>query len=141
MQIQKSPYIILLLTVLFSACSQYDPNTIPQHLEGYWEITKVQTQDGEHKSYTYNQTIDFITLQDSIGIRKKLQPQLNGTFITSTDQESFTVEQKNDSIYLHYTTPLDQWTETVLKADKEELIVKNQNGTTYIYKRYEKLNL
>ncbi|ARV10517.1 hypothetical protein BTO05_13070 [Winogradskyella sp. PC-19] len=132
--------LVLFITVLFS-CSQ-DPESHLEYINGYWEIKEVIFTDGDKKDYKYNDTIDYISINDSlIGFRKKLKPGFNSQYITSKDAEGITVKIENDSLNLYYKTPYANWKETVLKADENSLKVINDRETIYIYKRYKPIEL
>lgn len=139
MPLKKIYLVIFVLTIL--SCSK-DPKTFVPHLNGYWEIEEVTLSNGTKKSYTYNDTVDYIELSDSlIGFRIKLKPNLSGTYETSTDKELITLKIENDSLHLMYSTPYSDWKETVLNANKNQLLIVNANKDMYLYKRYEPLNL
>nr|WP_262921521.1 lipocalin family protein [Psychroserpens algicola] len=124
-----------------NSCAEYPATHIP-HIAGYWEIEKVTLNDGSIKEYTFNDTIDYIQITDSMsGLRKKLKPNLMGTFETSKSMEIFSMSIENDSLYMHYKTPYANWKETVLKADETQLIILNTNKDMYLYKRYKPLDL
>ncbi|WP_299123462.1 lipocalin family protein [uncultured Winogradskyella sp.] len=130
-----------LLCLLILSCSE-NPETYIQHLEGYWEITEVTMPDGKKKEYRFNETIDYISINDSLqGFRKKLKPGINDTYFTSDDAETLEVKIENDSLNIYYSTPYANWKETVLEATPENLKVINGNKTVYLYKRYTPINL
>ena len=132
---------ILLLVVFTISCSK-NPETYIAHINGYWEIESVILSDGTKKDYTYNESIDFFNITDSLtGFRKKLKPNFDGKFITSKDAETLKLVIENDSLNAYYTTPFDSWRETILFADSLQLKVINQNKNVYLYKRYIPLNL
>lgn len=136
----KTLFFIFLVFNSFS-CSE-NPETYIQHIEGYWEITEVTTPDGNKKEYKFNETIDYISINDSLqGFRKKLKPSINDTYFTSEDAETLEVKIENDSLNIYYATPHAHWKETVLKATPENLKVINENKTVYLYKRYTPINL
>lgn len=133
--------LIILLVVLTIGCSK-NPETYIEHINGYWEIEKVILPDGSEKNYTYNATIDFLNINDSLtGFRKKLKPTLDGKFTASKDAEILKLVIENDSLNVYYSTPFANWKETILFADNEKLKVINQNKNVYLYKRYIPLNL
>lgn len=140
MLVRKLSYFFV-LGILMLGCSTHSTEDYDKYLGGYWEIKEVTTHDGIKKSYNYNPTVDYIEIKNSTGVRKKMQPRLNGTFITSKDQENFIIQYRNDSLILHYRTSLDEWKENILSVDDTELIIKNENGSLYTYKRYEKINI
>jgi hypothetical protein len=135
---KKSLWIIVL--ILFS-CSE-KPETYIKHLEGYWEIEEVTLSNGVKKQYTFNETIDYININDSLyGFRKKLKPGINNTYFTSDDSEALRLKIENDSLNIYYKTPYANWKETVLEASHEHLKIANENNNVYLYKRYTPINL
>ena len=135
--------IIGLTLILFSfyGCSQ-DPKTYIKHLSGYWEIEEVKLADGTVKQYTFNETIDYIKINDSLkGFRKKVKPGINDTYFTSDDVEALTLKIENDQLKIYYDTPYAKWSETVLEASAEHLRIKNENNNVYLYKRYTPIHL
>ncbi|MCX7547163.1 hypothetical protein OS188_04260 [Xanthomarina sp. F1114] len=138
----NSKYLFLFLSLLIlNSCSK-NPETYIEHLEGYWEIEEVQLADGTKKKYTYNDTVDYIKVSDSLtGFRLKLKPGFDGTYETSNDTEQFTIKIENDSLNLYYKTPFDTWKETVLSANKEQLKVINKNKAVFLYKRFTAIDV
>lgn len=133
--------IFILLVVLTISCSK-NPESYVEHINGYWEIESVILPNGTEKNYTYNETIDFFNITDSLtGFRKKLKPNFDGKFVTSKDIETLKLVIENDSLNAYYKTPFSNWKETILFADDEKLKVINQNKNVYLYKRYIPLNL
>ena len=131
---------ILIVTSLIS-CTQ-TPDEKLTHLAGYWEIADVTTADGEKRAFSLSQNIDFFEIQDNqIGIRKKVQPDINGHFTTSKSSENIDIVINEDTLVLKYTTAFDSWKETVIKASKDQLILLNEDGNTYTYRRYEPILL
>ncbi len=135
---------ILLLCAVCSAvfsCNSPNPESYKTYINGYWEIERVLLRDGTEKKYSFNQTIDFFEVKDSVGIRKKVQPRIDGSFIVTKDSETFILKVENDSLRLLYNTPLDSWKETIVSAKESQIIIKNEGGNTYFYKRYKKIEL
>ena len=132
---------LILMICLLAGCSK-NPEELLPHLEGYWEIEKAIMQDGSIKTYEFNETIDYISFNENMkGFRKKLKPSFNNTYSTSESVEGLMIKIENDSLNLYYKTPFSSWKETVLNATVKELKIKNESNTTYIYKRYESLEL
>ncbi|MBQ4822684.1 lipocalin family protein [Aquimarina sp. MMG016] len=127
--------------LFFVSCSSSNPEAQIQYLDGYWEIEKVILSDGTEKKYNFNQSIDFFEVKDSVGIRKKLQPQLNGNFISTKDNETFTLKIEQDSLRIYYKTPQSSWKETIISAKENRMTITNNTGNVYFYKRYQKLSL
>ena len=132
----KKIFSILIFFIALTACNKPDPKAQIQNISGYWEIIKVELSKDSVKNYGMSQYIDYIELKDSTGFRKKLQPKLDGTFIDTQNSEKIKASIEGDSLRLHYTTPFDEWTETVLKAEDSLLVIKNRNGKIYHYRTY-----
>lgn len=135
------PLLFSCLLLLTFSCKQANPDEMISHISGYWEIEEVTSAEGEHKAFTVNMLVDYIEINQNEGFRKKVAPQPDGTFKITEDAEKIEVKTENNLVQLNYSTPFDQWKETVLKANENQLIVKNETGKTYTYKRFEQLNL
>lgn len=130
-----------LFCLLILSCTK-NPETFIPHIDGYWEISEVTMPDGSKKEYRFNETIDYISINDSLtGFRKKLKPGINDTYFTSDDTENLEIKIENDSLNIYYNTPFASWKETVLDATPETLKVINQNDIVYLYKKYTPINL
>ncbi|MGM5469955.1 hypothetical protein ACS386_06725 [Flavobacteriaceae bacterium LMO-SS05] len=132
---------LLFSILLLVSCSKNPEHFIP-YLEGYWEIHEVTLPDGTKKTYSYNDTVDYIKITDSLtGYRTKLKPILTGGYQSSKDVEALKLKIENDSLNVYYKTPYSNWKETVLSASEQELLIINTAKVRYLYKRYEPLNL
>ena len=130
-----------LICLFIVSCAQ-NPEAYIEHLDGYWEIQEVTLADGSQKQYQFNETIDYISVNDSLkGFRKKMKPGLNDTYYMSDDTEALIVKLENDSLNLYYSTPYANWKETVLEASATQLKISNANRVIYTYKRYTPVNL
>jgi exopolysaccharide biosynthesis protein len=133
--------LVLLVCILVIGCSE-NPENFIEHLDGYWEIEEVTLNDGTKKQYKFNETIDYIKVNDSLnGYRKKLKPGINDTYFTSDNSESLTLKIEDGKLYMNYNTPYAQWKETVLEASAESLKIKNADNNVYLYKRYTPIKL
>ena len=134
---------ILLLIVLFSvfSCKQTITDTDISNLNGYWEIEKVELPDGDKKEYKVNETIDFFKIEANKGFRKKVMPQLDGTYLTNDIQEDVVVVIKDGDASLQYKTTYASWKEEIIELTKDKLVVKNQQEIEYYYKRPAKFSV
>ena len=130
-----------LFCLLTLGCSKNPESYLP-NIEGYWEISEVTMPDGSKKEYRFNESVDYISLSDSLsGFRKKLKPGINNKYVTSDDVENLTIKIENDSLNIYYSTAYANWKETVLDATPESLKVINQNDIIYVYKKHEPIIL
>ena len=134
---------ILLLIVLVSAlsCKQKITEADLSNLNGYWEIEKVELPDGDKKEYKVNETIDFFKIEANKGFRKKVMPQLDGTYLTNDIQEDVVVVIKDGDASLQYKTTYASWKEEIIELTKAKLVVKNQQEIEYYYKRPAKFSV
>ena len=134
------PLIVVCFT-LFLGCNS-DPNKQIQNIEGYWEIESVYKGDEQIKTFKISPVIDYFTINtDFKGFRKKLKPNFNGTFKTSKDVLNFQIEIKNNALFLNYIDNAVKFSEEILLAEKERLVLKNSRGLIYNYKAYKPLKL
>ncbi len=106
-------------------------------LNGYWEIEKVIFPDGQTKEYTLSGTIEYIKYQDLKGFRKKVRPNLDGTFTTSDDAELFEISKEKSTFRMHYANDLNQWEEQIIRIDQDRMTMKTPEGVSYHYKRFK----
>ena len=134
---------ILLLIVLLSvlSCKQEITEADISNLNGYWEIEKVELPDGDKKEYKVNETIDFFKIEANKGFRKKVMPQLDGTYLTNDIQEDVVVVVKDGDALLQYKTKYASWKEEIIELTKDKLVVKNQQEIEYYYKRPAKFSV
>ena len=133
--------LLVSFLIILQSCSKNDPESQLKNLNGYWEIKEVTNPNGKSTDYKFNEQVDFIEINDTLGFRTKVLPRIDGTFVTSDSKEKVGVHIKDDSLRLNYTTPFDTWTETVLKANGDKLILKNERGIIYTYHKFEKIDI
>lgn len=132
----KNAIFGFLLGMILLSCNTDSSREKVDNLNGYWEITKAELPEGITKEFKYSEIVDFIEVDSLTGFRKKVRPQIDGSFITTNDEEVFEVKLENDSINLYYTTPYANWKETVISSEENELVVINPRGIIYTYKRF-----
>lgn len=131
----KNTFMILVLSLLFVSCKKEIKPADIAKLNGYWEIEKVVFDKGEVKDYGMNESYDFFAIKNNKGIRKKVMPQLDGSFLTSNSSENVSVRFKDDQVFLDYKTDYAKWSEELISLSDEELVVKNQEKKEYHYKK------
>lgn len=133
--------ILFLVFGMFLSCKQSISESDLQNLNGYWEIEKVELPDGDKKEYKVNETIDFFKIETNKGFRKKVMPQLDGTYLTNDIQEDVVVVVKDGNATLRYKTTYASWNEEIIELTKDKLVVKNQQDIEYHYKRPVKFSI
>ncbi|WP_025741457.1 hypothetical protein [Aquimarina pacifica] len=133
--------IIYILLLVFISCAKQTKLEDAKNLNGYWEIEYVMLSDGSKKQYNFNKSVDFFEIKDSIGVRKKVQPQLDGSFIINNDSKTFRLKIENDSIRMYYKTEQATWKESLISSKENKMAIKNETGNIYFYKRFKKIKL
>jgi hypothetical protein len=133
------PFIIILS--LLCSCKE-NSNTLIKFIEGNWEIHQVKKDNQLLKEYDLNQSIDYFQVNDDLsGFRKKLMPNLDGKYIVTEHEAPFQLHVENGKLNIKYYLGSDTIVETIRKASEMELIIQNNRGFTYFYKRFEPFNI
>ena len=127
--------------LVLSSCNPSPGAEDLKYLQGYWEIQKVAFSDGGEKTYTANTTVDFFDWNGSSGYRKKVQPTLDGKYLTSDDALPMEILWRDSRLFLGFKGGDSQWEEEVLELDSLSLTTRHSNGLLYTYTRYEPFSL
>jgi len=126
--------IIICLQIIY--CNNYEIVDIKK-IEGAWEIYSISAKDEVFYPKGKSPLIDYYTFDsDSTGIKKKLKPNLNKTFSSSSDEIIFKIKVTNDVVYLNYISKTNSWKDRILKLTNKDLIISNDKFE-YHYKRFE----
>lgn len=138
----KKVFGVLLIALLFMGCKQKITPADIAKINGYWEIEKVILEDGSEKKYGINESFDYFRIdKKNIGIRKKVMPQLDGTFLVNETFEDVKIRFADDQTFLDYSTPYMKWSEEILALTDKELVVLNAEKKEYHYKKAGPINL
>ncbi len=127
--------------VLLLSCSKKVEADDIDKMNGYWEIEKVVLPNGKEKKYGANEMYEFFQIKDFTGIRKKVTPIVDGTFLVNLDAEKVSIKQGKDNFVVHYTTFYSQWDEDLISISSDKMILRNENKTEYHYKRAKPMKL
>lgn len=131
----KKTVIAVMTTLLFVSCKQHVDEKDLVKINGYWEIEKAELPDGSKKEYKVNTTIDFFEIKGKKGFRKKVMPQLDGTYLMNDLSENITVMNREGDIILNYSTPYAKWKEEIVELTDKTLVIKNDQDIEYHYKK------
>lgn len=138
----KKTLSILFLSFLFVACQQKIKPEDLSKINGYWEIEKVVVDGTNAKEYGINESYDYFQIdKNNKGFRKKVMPQLDGTFMVNDTYENATVRFEEDKVYLDYSTPYAKWSEELIAVSDKELVFRNAEKKEYHYKKAQPLNI
>jgi hypothetical protein len=138
----KNTFRILVISLFFVGCQQKIKPADVSKLNGYWEIEKVVFDEGEDKDYSINVSYDYFDIaKNNKGIRKKVMPQLDGTFIVNDTYENVAVRFTEDKAFLDYSTSYAKWSEELLALSEKEFVVRNEEKKEYHYKKTGAINL
>jgi len=136
---------VLILFLIFGCSSSVSEESLDL-LNGYWEIEEVIFPDGSTKDYNVNTSIDYILVEDKKGYRKKVQPKFNGMYNTSNDADLFSILEREGLFTISYTSEnndglVAQRSEELISLSENKFSVRNADGLTYNYKRFEPINV
>ncbi|MEM9076893.1 MAG: hypothetical protein AAGC43_07630 [Bacteroidota bacterium] len=132
----------LVFGIMLLSCADQKVSEADLHfLNGYWEIHKVEFPNGQIKEYKANTVVDFIQLKDDMGMRKKVQPKLDGTFIVTEDEESFELIPTNDGFAFNYKNSLSEREEKLTELDSLSFVTRNEEGILYFYTRFQPISI
>ncbi|KAB1154994.1 hypothetical protein [Flavobacterium luteum] len=137
----KKIVFIVLVSTLFTSCNKKVTTENISKINGYWEIEKVVFPDGTEKEYAINQMFDYFSVQHNKGFRKKVTPQLDGSFLVNDDVEKITIKQENEKYIINYTTFYSKWKEEIHSISDEKLVLINDAKNEYHYKKATSINL
>ena len=131
----KNTIKIVLLFLILSSCKQKITDNDINKINGYWEIEKVVLPENDDKDYKINETIDFFDIKNKVGFRHKVTPQFNGKYLVNEFAENVKIINKDNNIYLEYTTGFAKWKDELISISDDKLVVKNDANIEYHYKK------
>ena len=132
----KKVFGVLVVALLFVGCKQKITPADVTKISGYWEIEKVVLEDGDEKQFVVNESFDYFNVdKNNTGIRKKVMPQLDGTFLVNDTFENVRIRFADDQTFLDYSTPYMKWSEEIVTLTATELVVLNSEKKEYHYKK------
>ncbi len=137
----KKAFLFALFLALTFSCHQKVASADIVTINGYWEIEKVVFPDGKEKKFGSNETFDYFQIKGDKGIRKKVMPQLDGTFLVNDAFEKVTIKEENEKFYLYYSTSFSKWKEELVSISDQELVIINDSKKEYHYKRAAPINI
>ena len=134
--------VLFLTTLFFFSCKPHPVDYI-EFINGYWEIENVYKNDKLLKEFKVSQEIDYFRINNDLsGFRKKVKPNLKGSYTTSEDKLNFKLEIKfNKRLIIVYEDNNTVFVEEITKVNKTNLSIKNDKGMVYNYKVYKPLEL
>jgi len=132
----------LFVSFFFISCQQkIQPEDISK-INGYWEIEKVVFNQGDDKQYGINESYDYFQIdKNNAGFRKKVMPQLDGSFLVNDTYENVKIRFEDDKAFLDYSTPYAKWSEELIAVTDKELVLINTEKKEYHYKKAESINI
>ncbi|WP_432673221.1 lipocalin family protein [Flavobacterium sp. SM2513] len=132
----KNLVLSLFTTLLFVSCQEKKAETFDVNLlNGYWEIEHVTMADGSQKDYKMSETIDYFEVKQDSGFRKKVNPQVDGTYLVNDSEEKIKIEKSREGTYISYKTEFATWNEKIKTLTKEQLVLENEQHIQYQYKK------
>lgn len=128
--------LILCLVLITTACSE-KPADAAAKLNGYWIIDRVTMQDGSEREFPFTNHMDHFTIKGSTGIKNRVSPAYDGTFIDYGSPVTFTWQDRDGALFLQFKEKEQLYEQEVVKVNPKNLVLRHENGTTYYYKSYD----
>lgn len=137
--LRKCIFIFFVVSII--SCK--DISEMKSNLGGYWEISEVKQGRKVLKQFKISENIDYFELNENedAGFRKKLKASLNGNFQATDHQTNFKLSEENNALFITYSGIEGIFTEEVIEASAEKLVLKDSSGISYIYKPFEPITI
>jgi hypothetical protein len=133
---------IFIFLFIICSCSNEVSEKDLKHLNGYWEIYRVESVNKKITEFKVNSTIDFYFIDnENKGYRKKTSLDFSGVYKTNNIKDKVIIENKNGAYLLKTKTALNNWEDRIINLTPEKLVLKNKKGDVFYYKKHKKLNI
>ncbi|MVO10936.1 hypothetical protein GOQ30_17325 [Flavobacterium sp. TP390] len=129
------------LFFILTSCSKKISSSDLNFLNGFWEIEKVVKEGETVKEYKINESVERFDFHDDKGTRNKVIMLYNGNFVLNNVVQEFSIEEKEGTFYLLNHTEFSDWKEEIERLDENELVIKNEEGIQYFFKKRTDINL
>ena len=130
----KKIAVIIVALVLFSCKEKVALGQIDK-IKGYWQITKVETAEGEKKEYPVNENYEYFDIKNKTGFHKKVRWQPMGTFLVDDLQEKMTASEKDGEVVLNFSSEFGKHSEKVIELSDSLLVLESEEGADFHYKK------
>lgn len=133
-------YLFGSVVLFLAACNSKPSEESLNEINGYWEISKVETPEGNEKEYKINEWVDYYDLKDKKGIRKKLKVQIDGTYLANNIIDKITIVDSADVYYLVAQSKFTKFKDKIVSINEDEMVLENEAKIEYHYKRHQKID-
>ncbi len=133
--IMKTRLSLLIIIYIFIGCSKKVDLAKIDTINGYWQINKVEDENGNKKEYPINEVYDFYKLKNTTGIHKKVTWQLDNTFLVNDLEDKVSIFEKKEKIYISFTSKYGNHIEELKSLSEEEMILISTEKIKYFYNK------
>lgn len=133
-------FVLAFFFVAVLSCQKSDEPIVISDLNGYWEIEKASEPGKEDHLFKVNETFEHFAISGDSGVRSKVKPQFDGTFLSNDQHESFRISVDSGNTFLNYRTPYAKWQEKIIVLKDSVLVVRNAQKKEFHYKKTGPLN-
>ncbi len=130
----KKILLSILALALFSCSEKVDINKMEQ-MNGYWQIAKAETKDGEKKEYPINENYEYFEIKDKTGFHKKVRWQPMGKFLVDDLKEKMVASEKGGDVYLNFSSEFGKHIEKVKSISEKELVLEAEDESVFYYNK------
>jgi len=134
-------YFFSLCFLILISCSGKVEQQDLHYLNGYWDIEKVESSEKKVTQFGVNATIDYYFLgKDNAGYRKKTMPDFSGTYKSNNLKDKISIIEKGGNFAIFTETSLNNWEDLIITLTADKLVLKNDAGTLFYYKKHQKFD-
>ena len=126
--------VIMVSLVVFSCKEKVTIDKIDK-MKGYWQITKVETAEGDKKEYPVNENYEYFDIKGKAGFHKKVRWQPMGTFLVDDLQEKMIASEKDGQVVLDFSSDFGKHSEVVTELSDSLLVLESKEGVNFHYKK------
>jgi hypothetical protein len=134
----KKSILSVLVLLLVVSCVHNTQKIDILDVNGYWQIDKVVSDNGEIKEYPTNVIYDYYQIKDSIGFYAKTVWQPNNVLLTNNIEEKIVLHKvKNNQVSINYSSKFGKYTNLIQNLTTESMVLIDGNKTKYYYKKVD----
>lgn len=127
--------VLVLCALSVFSCTEKVAIENVEMINGYWQIAKVETADGEEKDYPVNENYEYFDIKNKSGFHKKVRWQPMGTFLVDDLQEKMTASVKDGQVVLDFSSDFGKHAEKIIQLTDSLLVLESQEGADFHYKK------
>jgi hypothetical protein len=129
----REKIILFLILIAFLGCSKKVDFAKINVINGYWQIKKVEDDNGHKKDYPINEVYDYFKLKNNEGFHKKVKWQPDGSFLVNDLEDKVKIFEENQKIFISFTSKFGNHQEELTSLSDDEMILISNEKVKFVY--------